>query len=303
MNIAIVSHDAGGAEIISSWALRQNAEFCLVVEGPAVEIFLRKLGSLQNLQLETAIQQSDWVLCGSSWQSDLERRAISMCKSSGKKVVTFLDHWKNYRERFFFNKELILPDEIWVGDELAVEIAKSIFPSLPVVFIANPYFADLLEEMNSTTNLEKEDGQIYVLYICEPIREHAYLQHGDEFFWGYTEEDALKFFLNNLSFLNEQIYKIKIRPHPSEKMSKYYWAKEYSELIVFSDGNHSLIEEISEADIIVGCESMAMAIGLFANKRIISCIPAGGKECSLPQVGIEHLQAISPGNTKMNNEI
>jgi hypothetical protein len=303
MNIAIVSHDAGGAEIISSWALRQNAEFYLVVDGPAVEIFLRKLGSLQNLQLEIAIQQSDWVLCGSSWQSDLECRAISMCKSSGKKVVAFLDHWVNYRERFLFNKELILPDEIWVGDEIAESIAKSIFPSLPVVFIANPYFADLLEEINNTTNLEKEEGQIYVLYICEPIREHALLQHGDEFFWGYTEEDALKYFLNNLFFLKEQIYKIKIRAHPSEKKSKYYWAKEYSELIVFSDGNHSLIEEISEADIIVGCESMAMAIGLFANKRIISCIPIGGRECSLPQVGIEHLQAISSGNVKINNEI
>ena len=253
--------------------------------------------------METAIQQSDWVLCGSSWQSDLECRAINMCKSSGKKVVAFLDHWVNYQERFLVKKELILPDEIWVGDELAVEIAKSIFPSLPVVFIANPYIADILLELENIKPAKNRVDQNFVLYICEPIREHAFLQHGDELYWGYTEEEALRFFLNNKSLLGVPIHKVKIRPHPSEKKDKYDWAKEYSELIVISDKNQSLIEEISEANIVVGCESMAMVIALFANKRVVSCIPTGGKECTLPHVGIEHFQTLIAQNLTSDNAI
>ena len=42
--IGIVSHDAGGAEILSSWALRSQEPYCLVLDGPAVGIFKENLG-------------------------------------------------------------------------------------------------------------------------------------------------------------------------------------------------------------------------------------------------------------------
>ena len=47
--ILIVSHDAGGAEVVSSWVRRHpeyQFEFCL--DGPAVEIFKRKIGTIDN---------------------------------------------------------------------------------------------------------------------------------------------------------------------------------------------------------------------------------------------------------------
>ncbi|MBU1012542.1 MAG: hypothetical protein KKG99_06020 [Bacteroidetes bacterium] len=303
MNIAIVSHDAGGAEILSSWASHQNKNYCLVLEGPAIEIFRKKLDCQINLPLELAIQQSDWVLCGTSWQSDLESRAIRLCKSSGKRVIAFLDHWVNYRERFLNNGELILPDEIWVGDEIAERIARNIFPSAHLVRLSNPYFEDIVLEIKKAKPLINSLHQKSILYVCEPIRAHALLQHGDERYWGYTEEEALNFFLKNRGLLEYPVHKITIRPHPSEKRDKYDWTRDYSDLIVVSDGNQTLIEEISEADIIVGCESMAMVIGLIAKKRVISSIPPGGRACSLPQKEIEHLQNIVSQNTEMNHAI
>jgi hypothetical protein len=42
MHVAIVSHDAGGAEILSSWLNRATCSACVVVEGPAEAIFRRK---------------------------------------------------------------------------------------------------------------------------------------------------------------------------------------------------------------------------------------------------------------------
>ena len=303
MSIAIVCHDAGGAEILSSWALRQKEKYYCVLEGPAIKIFERKLGNLMLLSLEHAIQQCDWFLCGTSWQSDLERKAICRCKESGKRVVAFLDHWVNYQERFLNNGELILPHEIWVGDQAAEEIARKTFPSTPVVFFANPYFEELLFELNTAKPGKKVVNTLSILYVCEPIREHAFLQHGDEQFWGYTEESALEYFLKNLNILGLPINQITIRPHPSETRDKYDWVKDYSEHTRISDGMQSLIEEISAADMIVGCESMAMVIALFANKRVLSCIPPGGRGCSLPQSGIEHLQTLVNQNMFLSHAI
>ncbi len=49
--IAVVSHDAGGAEILSSWLLRNQEPYCLVLDGPAVAIFQRTLGVCEKMSL------------------------------------------------------------------------------------------------------------------------------------------------------------------------------------------------------------------------------------------------------------
>ena len=98
------------------------------------------------------------------------------------------------------------------------------------------------------------------------------------------------FFLKNISALGIQVDRIKIRPHPSENQNKYDWAKKVCSLIKEIGSIKSLIDDILEADVVVGCSSMAMVVGLLAKKRVISSIPPGGKACELPQVEIEHLQ-------------
>lgn len=285
--ITVVSHDAGGAEILSSWLLRQNEAFCLVLDGPAKEIFKRKLGERENLSLEEAVKKGTWVLCGTSWQSDLERKAILLAKENSKKVIAFLDHWVNYTDRFLENGMLLLPDEIWVGDVEANKIARDIFTSTSIVLRANPYFEDLKLAFENMPKRNTARNGVSVLFVCEPIGEHALLQHGDERYWGYTEKEALNYFLSNLSVLNDQVTEVRIRPHPSESKGKYNWARTASVVI---GGDKSLVEEIAASDIVVGGESMAMVIGIIAGKRIISCVPPGGMTCRLPHTNIEHLE-------------
>jgi hypothetical protein len=292
--IAIVSHDAGGAEILSSWVLRQKEAFCFALDGPAKEIFKRKLGEIENIPLEEAIKESDWVLCGTSWQSDIERKAIVLAKEAQKKVVAFLDHWVNYIDRFQNNGVLLLPDEIWVGDLEAKKLADNIFSSTPIVLHANPYFEDMKLAFESMPKRNTTRNGVFVLFVCEPIGEHALLQHGDERYWGYTEKEALNYFLSNLSVLNDQILEIKIRPHPSEKKGKYDWARTTGVVI---GGDKSLLEEIAASDIVIGGESMAMVIGSIAGKRIISCVPPGGMKCRLPQTTIEYFEKLISDQT------
>jgi hypothetical protein len=240
-----------------------------------------------------ALSQSTSVLCGSSWQSDLEYDAIKFAKSIGKPCATFLDHWVNYTERFDRSGVTHLPDGIWVGDRNAESIARNKFPGLPIHLVENPYFQDIHNDLDAISTIRLANlGYISVLYVCEPLREHALMQHGDERYWGYTEEDALRYFLSNVGSLGEVIERIVIRPHPSEYAGKYSWAKTEFDLPITSGGSKSLIEEIAESDVVVGCESMAMVIGLFAKRRVISCIPPGGRACTLPQTEIQHLQQL-----------
>jgi len=291
--LCVVSHDAGGAEIISSFIRQQGLECQFVLAGPALKIFQRKLGPVDSQLLHDAINSTDWFLCGTSWQSDLEWQAIAMARDAGKRSVAFLDHWVNYQERFVRGGETHLPDEIWVGDELAANMARSFFPSLKIRLVENPYFKDLRRDLADLIQPKEFDpGSLRILYVCEPLREHAFREYGNERHWGYTEEEALHYFLANLDILRAPIGRIVIRPHPSEAADKYNWANDEYDQPIISGGAMTLFEEIAACDVVVGCESMAMVVGLLAGRRVISCIPPGGKPCALPQPEIESMQEL-----------
>lgn len=290
--IAVVSHDAGGAEILSSWLRQSQESYCLVLGGPAKAIFQRKLGDCQCRPLEQAIELCEWVLCGTSWQSNLEKQAIAQAKMANKKVVAYLDHWVEFEGRFKNQGITMYPDEIWVGDVDAEKIARKLFPDATVVLKLNPYFEDLQLELAATKESPRDAQKYSVLYVCEPLSEQALLQYGDERYFGYTEEDALRFFFENIDTLGRAVSEIKIRPHPSESKDKYEWARQANSLVIETASTKTLIEQIVESDVVVGCESMAMVVALLAKKRVISSIPPGGQVCGLPQASIEHLQLL-----------
>ncbi|MDH5525511.1 MAG: hypothetical protein OEY01_16195, partial [Desulfobulbaceae bacterium] len=66
----------------------------------------------------------------------------------------------------------------------------------------------------------------------------------------------------------------------------------YSDMVQLSTGGKLLNEEIADSDIIVGCESMALVVGLLAKKKVISCIPLSGYSCRLPQKDIVNFREL-----------
>lgn len=295
-HVAVVSHDAGGAKILSAWLNRADCPASVVVAGPAESIFRRKCPQAEFLSLDEALNRSNWVLCGTGWQSNFERHAIARGRALGKKTVAFLDHWVNYRERFDEGGHSVLPDEIWVGDIDAERIARALFDQTPVLLQPNPYVEDLLAEIAAIQTGKSGAVASRILYVCEPVADHALTQCGDERHWGYTEHDALRFFLTNVAALDQPVEAITIRPHPTEQADKYDWARDLIMLPVEFGGQKTLLEEILAVDIVVGCESMAMVVGLLAGKRVISTIPPGGRSCQLPHGDIEHMQQLVGGS-------
>lgn len=295
--IAVVSHDAGGAEVLASYVARNRIECRLVLEGPAQGVFARRLGSVETVDLKHAIEECDALLCGTSWQSDLEWRALVAAKAAGRRTVTFLDHWGNYAERFVRGDQNVLPDEIWVGDETALRLARPLFVDTPVRLLPNPYFDDIRDQLAHYPTRVRGEG-LAVLFLCEPLTEHGRRQFGDELHWGYTEFEALRYLVQNQAALGDRVTHLTIRPHPSEAAGKYEAIA--AELGPFAKvgGDRPLLAEIMSADVVVGCQSMAMVIGLVAGKRVVAAIPPCGIPCALPQLEIEHLQQLIANSTE-----
>jgi hypothetical protein len=53
--------------------------------------------------------------------------------------------------------------------------------------------------------------------------------------------------------------------------------------------NKTLLAQVVESDVVVGCATMAMVVGLLAGKRVVSCIPPGAKTQPLPHATIERI--------------
>jgi hypothetical protein len=285
--ICVVANDAGAANIILG-ILRDLpiSEISLSVEGPAAVLFKKEYPQLVNKNLASAMLDAQTLLSGTSGLSEHEHQARILAKKMGISSIGVIDHWVNYKARFIRNGNEILPDQIWVSDKYAVEIAKTEFPSTQITQIPNRYMEDMLLAIKPLSRGEKDT--LHILYVLEPIRQ----------VWGTSELpgefQALDYFMQHLStlFLNEKV-EIRLRPHPSDEPNKYCdWVLSQTSTKVYIDETSSLYEAISWSHVVAGCESFAMVVGLFAGRRTLSTIPPWGHSCRLPMKDIELLKEI-----------
>jgi len=289
--VGIICHDAGGAELLSSYVRQNNLAYYYCIEGPAVQVFERKVGPVQSWPLQQTVSKANWILCGTSWQSDVEWHAFGMARQHGKRSVAFLDHWVNYRQRFERNGITNLPDTIWVGDSYALSLAEKEFPDIPVVLVENPYLAEIKKEFQKIDGaVEREKGSHIILFVSDNLDTASLKQHGDANFFGYTDREVLEFLIENLSVFKKKKNKIIIRPHPSESIEKYQWAKDVHGELIELGGQLTLLEEIAASDIVAGGDSMALVIALFCGRPVVNCIPPSGSSSMLPFKEIKRMQ-------------
>ena len=109
-----------------------------------------------------------------------------MARRAGKRCAVMLDHWVNYKHRFIRHGHWHWPDEIWVGDEEAAQIAAESLPEIPCLLVPNAYFLDLKDDIKNITVQKKPQKKfrgISILYVCEPLREASIALYGHDQFW------------------------------------------------------------------------------------------------------------------------
>lgn len=298
-NIAVVAHDAGGAEIVSGYIKQNNLqEKCRYsLQGPAIEIFCNKLGAIKNEGISEILSQCNCLFSATSWDSPHEYQAIKMAKVLGIKTIVFLDHWVNYSQRFLRDHKEVLPDEIWVSDEFGLKIAKNTFGEKvrSIQVVENPYISEailLINEASKKIDVNSIELGDKALFLSEAISEHALKVYGNEHYWGYTQLEALYYLMENIDALGLNIQTLRIRLHPSESPEKFLNVSSQFQIKIELSAGTSLWEDIAWSNIVLGCNSMAMAASLGSKRRVVCVIPPSGGLCKLPQAEIESLSKI-----------
>ena len=139
--------------------------------GPAVKIFNKFFKNFKNLPLKKAIKDCNSLISGTGWETCLEHNARIEAKIKSIKSIAVIDHWVNYKERFKFNNKSCFPNEIWVTDRHAFEIASNIFKNIKIKLLENIYLKNEVEKIKSYRRQFKlnDEDNINILYVLEPI--------------------------------------------------------------------------------------------------------------------------------------
>ena len=72
------------------------------------------------------------IITGTSQFSKLENEIRLIAKKNKIYSITFLDHYVNYKKRFYLDGKLKLPDEIWSFDIYSFRLARQLFNNVIV---------------------------------------------------------------------------------------------------------------------------------------------------------------------------
>ena len=286
--IGIVAHDAGGAELIAHLVLDNSHNFIFSLQGPAIQVFERVLGEIENISLEDLVTKSDVLLSGTSWGSSFENSAIQLFRRRDKHVIAFLDHYVNYKERFINNNFSELPDELWVTDEFALKKVLEFSGEKKVEVVGNPYLDYQIRSYFSKTLAAPEGDTNNVLYLFEPIAKHVSEWAKDDL--RYDEFTAYSYFLENLDKCAPGATRITLRPHPSESNLKYVELAQTEHPFITITSNLNILDDLIHADVVVGCETMGLILAAAVGKKVFSSIPPGGYTHDMPFTGITFIR-------------
>ena len=282
-------HDAGGAELVSSWQRRERLPARYAIAGPALQVFQRKLGN--DVIAAADDTEVEWggitqLVVGTSWPACLEWKLLGEARRRGIPSAAFVDHWVNYPLRFVREGRVHLPDELWVADTEADRVARETLPLVPVRLVGNPYLDDLAD---SVAGIKRGTDGV-ALFVGEPLSERALQRHGNARYWGYTEVDALAYFLQALPMVAPEATNVVVRPHPAELGAKYAIAAEASPVPLRICADVPLERQVAGALVVAGCNTMALAVADRLGVPAYCAIPPHGPPCAIPLPSIRRLR-------------
>ena len=271
--IGIVANDAGGSNYIYSFIINHSISPFLFCSGPEVDIFKLVSNAKVTSSIDEIISKVDILIFSSGSPSGFEINAL---KYSKDKVLTLslLDHWTNYLTRFKIKNEIILPDALIVFDKYAYDAAKQQFPKNTNILLFDNYY--MQNQIIESNKFERKND--YILYIDEPIKNHPNTLMN----YNYDEFFAFKLFLKLKSKTKYKDDNIMIRLHPSVSNQNKYSEFINADQNIYISKNNTLAHDIVKSKIVVGFESMALAVALELKKPVFSIIPNNGKRSSLP---------------------
>ena len=95
------------------------------------------------------------------------------------------------QERLTFKGKLNLPSQIWVADNYAYNFARKMFHNISILNVGNKYIDNQILKIQKIHKSDLDSKGTKILFVAENIREHAFLYHKDEKFWGIPKKKHL----------------------------------------------------------------------------------------------------------------
>lgn len=284
--VLVVTCDAGGAEVIAAYVKKHAHErdFHSYVAGPAVRIFRRlKLPShlirdsrSEIARVVRAHAGSQYVLLGlPGWMTSIELRALTEAKEIGLKTIVYFDSWALYREVFGYPKrgwQKNLPDGIWVGDRYAYARVAKEFSHIPVCLVPNEYFKTETSRYRKMKHLRKADSILFTSTV------------------GRDSHELLKHVLQVVARKKKSTC-VRVRYHPADDRHRYdTLLHEYRPRVRIEESREKdIIRDLLHARVVVGTETVAMAVSILCGVRTFSLVKKG-MHAMLPFKGIERIE-------------
>ncbi len=279
---AVVAHDAGAANLIIAWLKAWQWPVRPCVQGPALKLWEQAFPGHPIWPTPAeAMAGCASLLTGTGWASPFEHDARREGHSLGLRVAAVVDHWVNYPQRFERGGEIVLPDELWVADAWAAQIAQQELPPLQIRQFENLYL------QTQVAHVAQPPGDGTLLYVLEPVRNDWGLGIEGEF-------QALDYLLSHINALEPApIRRVLLRPHPSDPVGKYDRYLDAG-LNIKLDRSKDMATALCQADVVAGVESFALTLALAAGRPVYSSLPPWAPALRLPQEGIRQIRQLCP---------
>ena len=246
-NIHIVCNDVGGSQHISALVNALALKATATLSGPAVNVFTKNNSSILTLDVSSNLIAKKIIILGSGFYGGPESRVLEYESFNSNYKIVLLDHWINYKDRFKYDSRHF-PNEFFVTNEEAEEIARANFPQVLVTRI--PDFL-LAEQMRQFLRLEMTLEN--VLFVLEP---DASIGEGVNHKIGNLKQ----YFPALVNFCQaHSLKKIVLRKHPSQKLDEDLdFSGLPNDVEVCYSTNDSLMEDLSGARAVFGFHSSAL---------------------------------------------
>ena len=249
--------------MMASYFFFSKKKINTILTGPALKIFKKFNLIYKNFdkrRLNSLVKKSTMIYTGTGWQTDLEKSAILLAKKHKIKVISFVDHWVNYRQRFLLNAKKILPDEILVNNKRAETQLKfdSFFKKSKIKLITNFYKKYILKKTKVFRFIK--NNKFNILFISEPFIKKIH---------GFSNQDIIVEFVRYLRANFKKKIILNIRMHPSQKEIDFRFVKKikYQNIILKISNRENLEEDIITNDLVIGCNSYALIVSLWLKKK------------------------------------
>ena len=256
--IAIISFEAGSAELIAKYLKKKNMNnYIFFLNHVTKKIFKKNKIKVTNTKPKIkSFKSIRKIIFGASY----DNKELELINKIKKKIKTecFLDHWVFYKKRFTLNKKIYSPNKIFVFDKAALELIKKInFKNTKIILKKNPLL-DRFKKVYLNHKINKKKSVIFLNNVSlRNEKSKEYLSNS------LLISNSIK--ILKISNTDKKYY---IKLHPSNNERSYIsYIKKYKNLILIK--KDKLEKILSDSKIIITNNS---AVLFYANKMGIKNI-------------------------------